>query len=310
MKIESVTIKNFRTLKDLKVHFDSYYSAISGKNNAGKTTLIKVIRTIFRGDTHKMFPFREDQDIDYEEDKTQWESESPDIELEYVMSVSSQSDPGLFTFVEKLHERKIDSEKLALTLNMSYSKDGASQCSARVDGAPLGDYESNEILQKLKSSDVAFLHNSTQSDIGVVMSRKARMMFHELMLSPDEKKELAEAQKRVQNKVKKLAKSHKEELVNLLGHLEDKYDVEFTIPEAFFSRTMPFGSNLTDKNVEVPLSEWRSGTKNRTQIRRKRGHGKRGQGSGVRSCFCPLKTLKIPKRVIKRRAENSGRRCA
>jgi predicted ATP-dependent endonuclease of OLD family len=266
MKIESVTIKNFRTLKDLKVYFDSYYSAISGKNNAGKTTLIKVIRTIFRGDTHKMFPFREDQDIEYEEDKTQWETENPDIELEYVMSVSSQSDPGLFTFVEKLHERKIESEKLALTLNMSYSKDGASQCTACVDGAPLGDYESNEILQKLKSSDVAFLHNSTQSDIGVVMSSKARMMFHELMLSPDEKRELAEAQKRVQNKVKKLAKSHKEELVNLLGHLEDKYDVEFTIPEAFFSRTMPFGINLTDKNVEVPLSEWGSGTKNRTQI--------------------------------------------
>jgi len=52
----------------------------------------------------------------------------------------------------------------------------------------------------------------------------------------------------------------------LLGHLEDKYDVEFTIPESFFSRSMPFGINLKDKNVEVPLSEWGSGTKNRTQI--------------------------------------------
>lgn len=52
----------------------------------------------------------------------------------------------------------------------------------------------------------------------------------------------------------------------MLGHLDDKYDVEFTIPEAFFSRSMPFGINLKDKNVEVPLSEWGSGTKNRTQI--------------------------------------------
>jgi putative ATP-dependent endonuclease of OLD family len=234
MKIESVAIKNFRTLQDLKVSFDSYYSAISGKNNSGKTTLIKVIRTIFRGDTHKMFPFQENEDIDYEEDKTQWETENADIELEYEISISSQSDPGLFTFIEKIYEQKIEPEKLSLAVHMFYSKDGGSKCTACVNQAALGDYESNEILQKLKSSDVAFLHNSTQSDIGVVISSKARMMFHELMLSPDEKKELAEAQKRVQNKVKKLAKAHKEELVTLLGHLEDKHDVEFTIPEAFF----------------------------------------------------------------------------
>ena len=98
MKIESVQIKNYRTLENIKVSFDSYYSAISGKNNAGKTTLIKVLRSIFRGDTHKMFSFQEEEEIEYREDKTQWIEGNPDIELEYEMSVSSISDPGLFTF--------------------------------------------------------------------------------------------------------------------------------------------------------------------------------------------------------------------
>jgi len=265
LKIESVHIKNFRTLENVKVCFDSYYSAISGRNNAGKTNLIKVIRTIFRGDTHKMFSFREEEDIEYRDDLTQWATDNPDIELEYEISVNPTSDPGLFTFIEKIYEKKIEGECASLRIHINYSKEGSTKCTATVNGEILGDYESNEILQKLKSSDVAFLHNSTQNEMGVIISSKARL-FHELMLSPDEKEQLAEAQKRVQNKVKKLAKSHKEELVSLLGHLEDKYDVEFTIPEAFFSRSMPFGINLKDKNVEVPLSEWGSGTKNRTQI--------------------------------------------
>jgi predicted ATP-dependent endonuclease of OLD family len=265
MKIESVSIKNFRTLEDITVSFDSYYSAISGKNNAGKTSLIKVLRTIFRGDTQKLFSFQEDEEIEYREDKTQWINDSPDIELEYIVSVSSLSDPGLFTFIEKIYENKIDTDCVSVQIHINYSKESTSRCSVIVEGETLGDYESNEILQKLKSSDLAFLHNSTQNEMGVVIASKTRL-FHELMLSPEEKEQMVDAQKRVQNKVKKLAKSHKEELVSLLGHLEDKYDVEFTIPEAFFSRSMPFGINLKDKNVEVPLSEWGSGTKNRTQI--------------------------------------------
>jgi len=55
-------------------------------------------------------------------------------------------------------------------------------------------------------------------------------------------------------------------LSTLLGHLQEKYEVEFSIPDGMFSGNLPFEINLKDKNVDVPLSDWGSGTQNRTQI--------------------------------------------
>jgi predicted ATP-dependent endonuclease of OLD family len=48
--------------------------------------------------------------------------------------------------------------------------------------------------------------------------------------------------------------------------LTEKYDVEFSSLEGFSTRRMPLGINLKDKNVEVPLNDWGSGTQNRTYI--------------------------------------------
>ncbi len=59
---------------------------------------------------------------------------------------------------------------------------------------------------------------------------------------------------------------HNTELSELLGHLKDKYEVEFTIPDGMFTGSLPFEINLKDRNVEVPLDGWGSGTKNRTHI--------------------------------------------
>lgn len=48
MKLDEVLVQNYRTLENVKVTFSGYYTAISGQNNAGKTTLMKVIRNVFR----------------------------------------------------------------------------------------------------------------------------------------------------------------------------------------------------------------------------------------------------------------------
>jgi hypothetical protein len=66
--------------------------------------------------------------------------------------------------------------------------------------------------------------------------------------------------------VKSISRAHKSELSELLGHLEDKYEVDFTIPDGMYTGTLPFAINLKDRNVDVPLDDWGSGTKNRTHI--------------------------------------------
>jgi predicted ATP-dependent endonuclease of OLD family len=91
-------------------------------------------------------------------------------------------------------------------------------------------------------------------------------MFYDVALSKDDKKELAEAAKQTERRVKQLARENRENLNSILGRLSEKYDVEFSPIESFSTRHMPLGINLTDKAVEVPLDDWGSGTQNRTHV--------------------------------------------
>lgn len=265
MKIESVEVKNYRTLEDVKVKFDGYYSAISGQNNAGKTALIRVLSNTFKDNSREIFFIRDDDDkISYREDKTQWVDGDPDISLSYVFRISKALDPGLFGFMEKFSEKEIKEEETSIKLNILVTKDKQENYSVEVEGKVLGGFESTEVYKKIKSSNLAFIHDSSDARSAIFASRRRTM--HELMFSPEEKEEIAKEQSKIQKKIKSISKSHKAELSALLGHLEDSYEVEFTIPEGLLSRTVPFRINLKDKNVDIPLDDWGSGTKNRTQI--------------------------------------------
>ncbi|WP_083853536.1 AAA family ATPase [Synechococcus sp. PCC 6312] len=62
-----------------------------------------------------------------------------------------------------------------------------------------------------------------------------------------------------------IAQKHKEEIVDLLGRLDDKYEVEIAIPRMNLER-FPMAISLGDKKHGVPLQDWGSGTQNRTKI--------------------------------------------
>jgi predicted ATP-dependent endonuclease of OLD family len=91
-------------------------------------------------------------------------------------------------------------------------------------------------------------------------------MFYDFVMSRDEKRELDTAGKVMQKKLRRLAKEHTRGLRDMLGKLRERYDVELSAPESYSSRRMPVGISLTDRNVGVPLSDWGSGTQNRTHI--------------------------------------------
>jgi putative ATP-dependent endonuclease of the OLD family len=264
MKIDKVTVQNYRTLENITIDFSGYYTAISGRNNAGKTALIKVLRQTFKDNLRDRFAFSRDDELTYQEDKTQWVSGTPDILFDYYMSVEKDSDPGLFQFIERFHSQSITSATIELRTKLAQNSKDESTCTCYVNGEELSSYESKEIFQKLKSSNLAFVHDSAARDNSIFYGRSR--FLHELIFSPDERKQLSEEQKRLQNKVKSISRVHRTELSELLGHLEDKYEVEFAIPDGMFTGTLPFTINLKDKNVDVPLDDWGSGTKNRTHI--------------------------------------------
>lgn len=263
MKLESVHIKNFKTLEDISIEFQGYYTAISGKNNAGKTNLISVLRQIFKDQLRDRYYFTRGEDIHYQEAKTQWVPGTPDIEFHYTVSIGKDTDPGLHQFIERITETKTPGATISLKLSLTTDPKDELKKYCEVNSSPVSEYAAAEIFQKLGSSNLAFVHDSAARD-GAALFGRMRYM-HEIIFTQTEKKQLLEEQKKLQNKVKSISKAHKSELSDLLGHLEDKYEVEFSVPD-IYTGTLPFSINLKDKNVDVPLDDWGSGTKNRTHI--------------------------------------------
>lgn len=263
MKLKSIHVKNFKTIEDLEIEFNDFYTAISGKNNAGKTNLISVLRQIFKDQLRERFVFSKDDEIRYQEAKTQWITENPDIELHYEIIIGQDTDPGLYQFVKRIAEINTSEPLIQLRLSLTINLKNEKFKTCKINKQEVPDYATREIFQKLANSNLAFIHDSTARDL---VSYYGRMRYlHEIIFTNEEKRILQDEQKKLQNKVKNISKAHKLELSELLGNLEDKYEVEFSMLD-MYTGALPFSINLKDKNVDIPLDDWGSGTKNRTHI--------------------------------------------
>lgn len=48
MKLESITVKNYRQFENIKLTFNSAVTILAGANNSGKTSLIALVKNVFR----------------------------------------------------------------------------------------------------------------------------------------------------------------------------------------------------------------------------------------------------------------------
>lgn len=294
MKLESVSIKNFRTIETLQIDFDGFYTAISGKNNAGKTNVISVLRQIFKHQMKEHFFFGREDEVRYQDSKTQWVQGSPDIEFNYTISIGKETDPGLHEFIERITENKTLGLAICLNLALKINNKDEITKTCKVNGAEASAYAAGEIFQKLENSNLAFIYDSAARDAASVF----RMRYlHEIIFTQAEMKQLQEEQKKLQNKVKNISKAHKSELSDLLGHLEDKYEVEFSVPNIYHGG-LPFSMNLRDKNVDAPLDDWGSGTKNRTHILLSILQAKRIQGRDDPNRITPFVMIEEPESFL------------
>jgi hypothetical protein len=180
--------------------------------------------------------------------------------------ISRADDPALIAFVEKVAQREIHPDEVELTLRLTITADKTVATQLAVDGEPTDEQSAKETLKRLKGSNVLILHNSTTRQDQMYYGRGRMRAFYEVLLSGNEQDAVSQAEKTVQRKIRKLAREHRDELNAMLGKLTEKYDVEFSALEGYATRRMPLGINLRDKNVEVPLNDWGSGTQNRTYI--------------------------------------------
>ena len=265
MRLKEITTKNYRTLEDLTLNFTENYCTISGRNNAGKSCVIRLLSSLFRADSQ--YPWQiGNNGFDYKEDKTQWVKDEAPIEIVFALELSKEDDPALISFIEKIASRVIANSIAVVSISYSISSADDITASISLDGDKVDDKAAKEIDKRIKDSNLLFLYNSTTRHEDFIFRRGRLRMFYEFVMSSDEKKALDEAGKHIERRLRKLAKEHTQGLSKILGRLTDKYDVEVSPLEGFTAREMPLGINLKDKNVEVPLSDWGSGTQNRTHI--------------------------------------------
>jgi len=212
-----------------------------------------------------VFPWRSSE-FDYKEDKTQWVKDAQPIQISYTFCLSKGEDPSLISFIDRFAPNIITSDRTFLELSNVIGTDDEIETNMTINGNTIEEKSAKEIERKIRNSNALFLHNSTTQIEEVYFSRGRRRMLYDFAMSLNDKKSLDTASKSLERQLRKLAKDHTKGLTEVLGQLSEKYEIELSPPDSFTSRRMPLVINLRDKNVEVPLMDWGSGTQNRTHI--------------------------------------------
>ena len=265
MYISKVTSRNYRTLVDFEMNLKPGYCAISGKNNCGKTSVLKVIENIMSGGDDQSF-YRRDKSIKYDRDKTQWIKESDPISVSITFVIKKNEDSEIFLFIDRMGAESASKEEIELRIMSVTPSDGPTHMSCFVDGSPQDDLGSKEIIKRIRSSSNLMLHNSTNSDIPFFYVGESFIEIIEAHFSKEDRDGIAAAQKTLQNKISKATRQHKAELDALLGKLRDKFEVQLTTPDNERTSRYPLQIKLNDRVAEVPLHEWGAGTQNRTRV--------------------------------------------
>lgn len=113
MYLERLKIKNFRVIKETEIHFQKGINILIGENNAGKTTIIDVLRIcIGYGEQNSLKVTRKDL--------YKLNGKFLDIEFDLIFNTSSKKDKSLFY---ELYDAKED----ILTLHFRYTYNKSTQ---------------------------------------------------------------------------------------------------------------------------------------------------------------------------------------
>jgi predicted ATP-dependent endonuclease of OLD family len=264
MKLITLTAKNYRTLENIEVSFNSDYCTISGPNNAGKSSIVRMVDYLFRSSESRAPYFGPPQYPEYSDNITKWIQEDDDIYLSYKIQASRKDDRGLFQYLEKTANTQKDD--LIIEVSFTISNDEKEKILVTVDGKRFERYDARELIRKIRSLRTLYVHDPSHLDRNYLFRQAHFGEAHFLRLSNSERQELHQSESTLNRKIKRLAKRHKEEINDYLGKLQDKYEVEFTTLDELSSRHIPVGINLKLKDIEVSLPDWGSGTQNRTRI--------------------------------------------
>ena len=292
MRISSLEAHNYRTLENVRLTFPTSYTAICGANDSGKTNIFRIIRAFMKEDHPFIYIPDDEQELVLDDDFPKWK-EVPTSERVVTVSITivvyPDRDTGLYQFIIRqlsledknapledknapledknapLEDKNAPLEDknapLEFTVSVSTSSEPGQRVRVTLDGNTFDGLPAQEVLQRISTSKSILFHNSTQPD-----PRHLGGGFSQLTeLSAESAPILESAQKTVDESLAKLVEGHQNELNALLGRLEKKYRVRLSLPPLNFN-FLPFRLTLGERQYNVPLSNWGSGTQNRTLI--------------------------------------------
>jgi putative ATP-dependent endonuclease of OLD family len=266
MKIKNIHLKNFRSFEDCIIEFEDYYTAICGKNNSGKSNIIRAILNV-------LVPMGNRNRLNFHTDYPVWKAKSTKepIELKANIQLDCKADIGLIKFLqvflkdskEESEEFEIKDTQLIIKINV-HSNPRDSKTEIIVEDKSVSDkYKVGEILRRIHFAQVIVFHNSTQPQNPFRRTNHGQLEN----LSTKAKASIESKVTQINKELSKAIQKHKSELQELIGRLQEKYEVGLTFSgfDMDYER-IPYEISLGEKNYELPLDEWGSGTKNRTLI--------------------------------------------
>jgi predicted ATPase len=260
MRIKRLGLSKYRTFEGLEITFPNFYTAICGQNDAGKSNVIKALQVLLGNDEPYYYRRRQTNDLVLASDYPKWLSSDDNKEtcVSCDLSIHREYDAGLYSFLNDYLELVTNEVELLLTLKASISdKHPTTEVKVVTSGKEFVGLKAQEVQKRLK--DTLLIHNSTEA--GYRFSYIGQLDE----FSADYGVELAEIGKKASSSLKRVAKAHKDEITQLLGRLSRSYKVEISLPDISLNH-LPYDLTLGDSKIDVALSEWGSGTKNRTMI--------------------------------------------
>lgn len=263
MKISNLTLTNFRSIEDLSVELPSFYTAISGKNNSGKSNLLRVLKMLF--EPERRFRYREEE-INFPQHFPAWKAKDSvePIKFSITLQVDRIRDSAVFKLADEFF--KIDKAVPLITLQFSaeYNRDKEQpELVVTYSETQLDSFKSRTLFKTVRNSGAFQFYNSTEPEDPFGMRNQLTDLFGEL--SKADREQLVKDRDKLSRTISSFAKKHQKDISDLLGRLEEKYTVGLSAPKLALD-FLPINITLGDKKLDLALDEWGSGTRNRTHI--------------------------------------------
>lgn len=274
MFIKELSAKNYRTLENVAIQFNGYYTAISGKNNAGKSNVFRALQSVMNRGAGIWFgfngrPLRRVGAVEWDLDVTGWKKEQKaPIEITIKANVSHEKDAAIFRYITEMvfKDAKDISGSSETELVISAVANPGEKVAYRIqfgDKEMTDDFAKRSFLNHLQEVECLIFHNSTCMYAFDPFGDNIDSI--ENFIEKSDLQRIDKAKGRLNTLMRKALKNKEKELSSLYNALEEKYEVSLSTQGISFERET-INISLKEKGTNVSLDDWGSGTKNRTLI--------------------------------------------